>query len=157
MQLPYECPVCHKRFWTSGEAFSCCEGTAAHRAWLETINRRAREAGWAPTMKERWKIRKEKAKRYECPVCHKRFWTSEEAFQCCEGTAAHQAWLETINRRAREAGWTPTAKEQKQLQQRGVGDKPIESTMQMHDCPKCHGKPGNYFCPICEGMGKTFL
>lgn len=74
-------------------------------------------------------------KRYECPVCHKKLWTSWS--KCCEGTPEYEAWMREVKRHR--------------------GSKPRSYHDMERDCPRCHGKPGNYMCPLCEGRGKTFI
>lgn len=74
-------------------------------------------------------------KRYECPVCHKKLWTTWS--KCCEGTPEYEAWMREVKRRRKS--------------------KPRSYHDMERDCPRCHGKPGNYMCPMCEGRGKTFI
>jgi len=76
-------------------------------------------------------------KPYECRVCHKKYWSSRKSFNCCKGTPEHDASLRRTRRIVSEGS-------------RSYRD-------QERDCPRCHGKPGNYMCPLCEGRGKTFI
>lgn len=69
-------------------------------------------------------------KPYSCKVCKRKYWSSRTSFNCCKGTPEHDAWLRSIRH--------PTPPRER-------------------DCPRCHGKPGNYMCPMCEGRGKTFI
>jgi len=85
-------------------------------------------------------------KRYECPVCHKKHWTPYG--KCCQGTPEYEAWHEEAKRK-----YAALLRADKKKSSRSSS---IGMSVE-HDCPRCHGKPGNYMCPLCEGRGKTFI
>ncbi len=65
---PYECEVCHKKYWSSRKAFRCCEGTPEYDAWRREMNRRYHSGPHSPTERDCPRC-KGKAGNYTCPLC----------------------------------------------------------------------------------------
>lgn len=45
---PYECDVCHRRYWSGRTAFECCRGTPLWNANRERVRRQAVQLGLDP-------------------------------------------------------------------------------------------------------------
>jgi len=70
-------------------------------------------------------------KPFECDVCGRSYWSGRKAFKCCQERLKNDPMLyHSIRSRGRQTS---------------------------HDCPYCHGEPGHFTCPICEGRGTTFI
>jgi len=86
-----------------------------------------------------------------CDICGRQYFNSHKAFICCPGP--HNAKWRREHPNEKCLADIRAASHKKSYYKKP----PIYPSPQMHDCPRCKGKPGNYLCPICEGMGKTFL
>ncbi len=110
-------------------------------------------------------------KRYECDVCHRRYWLSHNAYRCCQGTPEWRLKRERENASMRSAriadgrdpdtGKRLRSKSRQELErQASLASRPLPTIMPPsttgRTCPDCggtgrkHGLP----CDWCGGSGK---
>lgn len=95
-------------------------------------------------------------KPYECDVCHKRYWSSHDAFKCCEGTPEWNANMARLDRQMLAQGRDPkTGKKLKNPPKMNQGEPPSFETYTV-ECNWCNGtgKKNGLPCDWCGGSGR---
>lgn len=92
----------------------------------------------------------------ECPICHRRYWSSRDAFRCCQGTAARAAYDARLDRQMLAQGRDPkTGKKLKNSPKMNQGEPP---SFEAHtvECNWCNGtgEKNGLLCNWCGGSGR---
>ena len=80
----------------------------------------------------------------ECPICGALYWRGKKAADCCKGTPEHEAFF----RRLRQQNEAADARKHHRPEPHVTG-------VTLMPCPNCHGKWGNFSCPLCDGDGQV--